>query len=83
MKSCTCQSSFQEKESFPKNYHPISLLPNICKVFEKLVCDKLYTYLCFNNLLKDKNSGFKQGDCTVNQLLALSEKLYRVFDKKT
>ena len=31
------------------NYHPISLLSNIEKILEKLMCKRLYTFLNNNN----------------------------------
>ena len=66
----------------PQNYRPISLLPNISKVLERLVYSKLYHYLCWNNLLNSKNSGFRKGDSTVNQLVSVSDKLYGVLDNR-
>ena len=41
------------------NYRPISLLSNTSKVFEKLVHNRIYTYLTENMLLTPHNSGFK------------------------
>lgn len=74
---------FKKKDNKnPQNYRPISLLPSISKVFEKLVYDKLYNYLCLNNLLNSKNSGFRHGDSTINQLVSISDKLYRALDNR-
>ena len=36
-----------------QNYRPVSLLCNVSKVFERLIYDKLYTFLLSNNLLTD------------------------------
>ena len=33
------------------NYCPISLLSNIEKIFEKLMCKRLYTFLNNNNII--------------------------------
>ena len=49
------------------NYRPISLLSCISKVFEKLVFNKIYTYLTANNLMSPSQSGFRPGDSTVRQ----------------
>ena len=43
------------------NYRPTSLLPPINKVFEKLLYDRLYSYLEHNKLLTDCQYGFKRG----------------------
>lgn len=34
-----------DDKTLPKNYKPISLLPNIRKLLEKLICNRLYTFL--------------------------------------
>ena len=40
------------------NYRPISLLPTISKIFEKIIHDRMYEYLNDNNLLAEKQFGF-------------------------
>ena len=50
------------------------------KNFERLIYDKLYTFLISNNLLTDKNSGFRSGDGTLYQLLAMSHELHEALD---
>ena len=65
-----------------KNYRPVSLLTSMSKIFEKCVHLTLYKYLEDNNLLTDKNAGFKPGDSTVNQLVDLTNKLYKGIDEK-
>ena len=59
-----------------QNYRPVSLLCNVSKVFERLIYDKLYTFLLSNNLLTDKNSGFR----SAYQLLAMSHELHEALD---
>ena len=49
-------------------------------MFEKLIYDYIYEHLCDNGLLTQHQSGFRPGDSTVNQLLALSHKIYCAFD---
>ena len=62
------------------NYRPVSLLSNLSKVMEKVVYKKIYKYLGDNNLLTDKNSGFKHS--TVNQLLFITQKIANALDDK-
>ncbi|XP_078621296.1 uncharacterized protein LOC144887771 [Branchiostoma floridae x Branchiostoma japonicum] len=45
----------------PFNYRPISLLPTVAKVMERLVHNHLYSYLEENNLLHSHQSGFRKG----------------------
>ena len=42
------------KVNLLSNYRPISLLPTISKVFERVIHDQLYTYLTNNNLLSEQ-----------------------------
>ena len=46
------------------NYRPISLLPAMSKVFEKVVFNKSYTYFTSNNLLYKGQYGFTEDHST-------------------
>ena len=63
-----------------KNYRPISLLPICGKILEKLIFNQLYTYLTNNDLITKKQSGFRPGDSTTNQLLDLIDTIHKSFD---
>ena len=52
-----------------KNYRPISILPVLSKVFEKLMYIKLYTYLERMAFLSDSQYGFRKGLDTTDALL--------------
>ena len=41
------------------NYHPISLLPSISKLFEKVVSNQVFEYFMKNNLFYDGQYGFR------------------------
>ena len=43
----------------PCNYCPISVIPTVAQIFEKIVYDQLYNYLNDNNLLTSCQSGFR------------------------
>jgi len=62
------------------NYRPISLLPICGKIFEKIVFDSIYSFLLHNNLLSENQSGFRPGDSTINQLLAITTEIYNSFE---
>ena len=72
----------KENRHLVSNYRPVSLLSNLSKVMEKVVYKKIYKYLGDNNLLTDKNSGFKHSDSTVNQLLFITQKIANALDDK-
>ena len=51
------------------NYQPISILPVISKVFERIVHDQLYYHLCSNDLISKFQSGFRTLHSTTSALL--------------
>ena len=64
------------------NYRPISLLPILAKVFERIIFKNLYNYLISNNLITKKQSGFRPGDSASNQLLSLVNDIHTAFDDR-
>ena len=68
-------------KSDPTNYRPISLLPNLSKILEKVVFAKIYGHLIENELLTEKQSGYRPGHSTHIQLLYLSHQLYSSLDE--
>lgn len=65
-----------------ENYRPVSLLSTLSKVLERIVHSRLYDYCMENNLLTEKNSGFKRQDSTVNQLLHITNIIGNALDQK-
>ena len=55
--------------SDPSNYRPISIIPVVAKVFERIVYVQLYHYLNENNLLSRHQSGFRLLHSTVTALI--------------
>ena len=64
------------------NYRPISLLTICSKIYEKIIFDSLYSFLIENHLLSPNQSGFRPGDSTINQLLAITTEIYNSFEKR-
>ena len=62
------------------NYRPISLLPCISKVFERVLFNHVHGYLRVNGLISQNQSGFTPGDGTINQLIAICNTLYKCID---
>ncbi len=71
-----------KKESFTQcnNYRPISLLPCISKVFERIIFNHIFNFFKKHKLLSKHQSGFIPGDSTINQLLSLCHKIYSGLD---
>ena len=75
---------YKGKESDPHefcNYRPISLLPTISKVFEKVVHKQLYEYLNQNNLLNSSQYGFRPNHATEYAAIELVDKAMSDIDK--
>ena len=62
------------------SYRPISLLPCLSKIFEKLMFARIYHHIYSNSLITEKQSGYRPGHSTELQLSYLSDKLYRAMD---
>ena len=63
-----------------KNYRPISLLPALSKIPEKIVFNRLYNFLLDINFLSPYQSGFRPGNSTVNQLIYIVHKIHEALD---
>ena len=62
------------------NYRPISVLPVITRLFEKLVFDQLYRYFDENGFLSPDQSGFRALHSTVTSLLKCTDNWYSGLD---
>ena len=81
-KEANIQPIFKNKgsPSDPTNYRPISLLPCLSKVFERIVFQHIYNYLTSNELLTDRQSGYRPYHSTQLQLTYLTHTLHRTLD---
>ena len=64
-----------------KNYRPVSLLPILGKILERLIFEEMYPFFITNNLIASNQSGFKTGDSCINQLIAITHDIYSSLDK--
>ena len=68
--------------SIPSNFRPISLLPTLAKIFEKLFQSRIIPFLVKFNLLSKSQFGFRAKRNTVDAVLLLTELLrLKLFDK--
>ena len=65
----------------PTKYRPISLLPIISKVFERVINNKIIGYLESSGLLSDKQYGFRHQRSTADLLTVVTERIYRALDR--
>ena len=68
------------KRSTAKNYHPVSLLSVVSKVFEKLVNNRIVDHLEKCGLFSDFQYGFRSCRSTADLLTVVSDRIARVFN---
>ena len=62
-----------------ETYRPISLLPIRSKIFERLIYKEILTFFTENNLISPNQSGFRHWYSCVNQLLAITHEICKLF----
>lgn len=73
---------FKSKDKLDmKNYRPISVLPIISKIFEKVFYRKLYDHFQQNQLLTQSQFGFRTGAGTEHALLKFVDDVLEYFDE--
>ena len=69
------------ERSTAKNYHPVSLLSVVSKVFEKLVNNRIVDHLEKFGLFSDFQYGFRSSRSTVDLLTVVSDRIARAFNR--
>ena len=64
------------------NYRPISLLPTVSKIFEKVVFSQMYDYITANNILCESQHGFRKNHSTETAAIEFIENLKSEISKK-
>ena len=64
------------------NYRPISLLPVMSKVLEKIVHKRLYSFLSSNNLIYESQYGFRSEHNTINAVSELIGDIIKGYEEK-
>ena len=59
----------KKSRSIAINYRPISITPHEIKIFERIIRDRLTSYLECNDLLSKFQHGFRKGKSCLTQLL--------------
>jgi hypothetical protein len=65
-----------------QNYRLISLLSVFSKIVEKLMYNRLMSFITKNNILNDAQHGFREGKSTETATHAFVENIQRAVEKK-
>ena len=68
----------KESKNKVENYRPISILPRLSLLFERIIFHFLYSKLRYK--LNSMQHGFRSGHSTITQLLVYLDELYANFD---
>lgn len=71
----------KNEEYIMDNYRPVSVLPSISKVFEKLLYKQIYEYFCENDLLYTSQYGFRPMHSTELAALEFVDRILFDLDK--
>ncbi len=69
-----------ETATSPTDYRPISLLPTLSKVLEKLAFQQILKYLKNHELMDPLQSGFRKDHSTLSALLKVTNDMYDALD---
>ena len=61
-------------------YRPVPLLPICGKVFERILFNNMFSFFLENNLITQRQTGFKPAGSCINQLLLITHEIYKSFD---
>ena len=70
----------KDDETLFCNYRPISLLPVISKVVEKVMHDQIYTFFTEHSLFNDNQYGFKSGHSTEYAIMEVIDRTITALD---
>ena len=70
----------EDIKSDPNNYRPVSILPVVSKIIEKVIFKQLYEYLTQNNLLAGSQHGFRLMHSTLTALHEATNNWYLNID---
>jgi len=68
--------------TFTSNYRPISTLPILSKIFEKLMHKQLLSFLSCNNILSPCQFGFRSNSSTSDAILEFLDNAANILDRK-
>ena len=66
----------------PSNYRPISLLPFMSKILEKIICVRLTNFFYINSIITPHQFGFQKNLSTIDAIIHFSEIVYNGLNDK-
>ena len=66
----------------PQNYRPVSLLPVLSKVLERVIFEQMISYLEENQLLHPSHHGFRAGHSTVTALIEMYDQWIEALERE-
>ena len=69
------------EREFVSNYRPISVLSCFSKVLERIMYNRLYSFIVENNVLYNKQFGFQKEHSTEHAILQLTTQILQSFDE--
>ena len=69
------------KKELVSNYRLISVLPCFSKILEKIMYNRVFKYLTENNLLFQKQFGFREGHSTSHAIVNVVSNIYNSFNE--
>ena len=70
-----------DNSSYISNYRPISMPPCFSKMLERIMYSRLQKYLKDQNILYDKQFGFRTSHSTEHAIAQLVDQIYEAFEK--
>ena len=67
-------------EQMFQNYRPNSILPFCIKIYEKIIFNHVINFLIINDILYDKQFGFRKGHATNHAFIIFVDKVARALD---
>lgn len=64
------------------NYRPISLLPSIDKVFEKIIYKRMISFIDKYKLINEQQFGFQKNKSCIHAILSFTEEMRKQLDNK-
>lgn len=70
------------KSTDVSNYRPISILPTIAKITERVVYEQLFSYFTAHHLFSSSQHGFRMNHSTDTALITVTERVFEAMDKR-